>query len=135
MLKSIAEVAPELSAFIDDLDLRLSQPQQRHIKQIADGLITIDGDKNLSNLYRHFVGDPCPKSAADTFREAPWTSDDLHIPLRKRLVNVAFHLAEIQNAPRCVFLSLDDSLTEITKSAFTRWRLVTASPLLDYEEG
>ena len=52
MLKSIAEVAPELTQFIENLNLRLSKPQQQHVKQIADGLITIDGDKNLSNIYR-----------------------------------------------------------------------------------
>lgn len=112
MLKSIAEVSPDLSTFVDGLDLRLSQPQQRHVKQIADGLITIEGDKNLSNIYRHFVGAPCPKSAADTFREAPWTADDIRIPLRKQLVKTAFQLAEARGTPRQVFLSLDDSLTE-----------------------
>ena len=112
MLKSIAEVSPELSAFVNDLDLRLSQPQQRHVKQIADGLITIEGDKNLSNLYRHFVGDPCPKSAADTFREAPWAADDIRIPLRKHLVKRAFELAEARGVPKRVFLSIDDSFTE-----------------------
>lgn len=40
MLKSIAEVSPDLCTFVNDLDLHLSQPQQRHAKQIADGLIT-----------------------------------------------------------------------------------------------
>ena len=81
MLKKITTVSPELTDFVDALELRLSKPQQRHVRQIADSLITIDGDKNLSNLYRHFVGDPCPKSAADTFREAPWLADDIRIPL------------------------------------------------------
>ncbi len=112
MLKTIAEVSPELTAFVEDLNLRLSEPQQRHVKQIADGLITIEGDKNLSNLYRHIVGDPCPKSAADTFREAPWSTNDLRIPLRKHLVKMAFQLAEAQGAPLQVFLSIDDSFTE-----------------------
>ena len=112
MLKSIAEVAPELTQFTEDLNLRLSKPQQQHIQQIADGLITIDGDKNLSNIYRHFVGDPCPKSAADTFREAPWVADDIRIPLRKHLVKTAFELAEARGAPKRVFLSVDDSFTE-----------------------
>lgn len=65
MLKSIADVSPDLLQFVEDLNLPLSSPQQQHVKQIADGLITIDGDKNLSNLYRHIVGDSCPKSAAD----------------------------------------------------------------------
>lgn len=38
MLKNIAEVAPELPQFTEDLNLRLSKPQQQHVKQIADGL-------------------------------------------------------------------------------------------------
>ncbi len=112
MLKSIAAVAPELSQVVDELNLRLSKPQQQHVKQIADGLITIEGDKNLSNIYRHFVGDPCPKSAADTFREAPWVADDIRIPLQKHLVKSAFQLAETRGAAKRVFLSIDDSFTE-----------------------
>ena len=48
MLKKITTVSPELTTFVDGLDLPLSKPQQRHVRQIADGLITIDGDKNLS---------------------------------------------------------------------------------------
>lgn len=71
MLKSIAQGAPELTQFAETLNLSLSEPQRRHVRQIADALITIDGDKNLSNLYRHIVGNPCPKSAADTFRKHP----------------------------------------------------------------
>jgi len=112
MLKSIAEVSPDLADFVENLKLHLSAPQQRHVKQIADGLITIDGDKNLSNLYRHFVGKLCPKSAADTFREAPWKAADIRIPLRKHLVKTAFRLAEAQATPKRVFLSIDDSFTE-----------------------
>ena len=95
MLKSIAEVSPDLVQFVQDLNLRLSRPQQQHVKQIVDGLITIDGDKNLSNLYRHFVANPCPKSAADTFREAPWISNDIRIPLRKHLLLVYWSKATL----------------------------------------
>ncbi len=75
-------------------------PQQHHVRQIADGLITVEGDKNLSNLYRHFVDVPCPKSAADTFREAPWQTDDIRVPLREHLVKTAFELAEVQGAAK-----------------------------------
>jgi hypothetical protein len=112
MLKQIAAVAPELTQFVEDLHLPLSQPQQRHVRQIADGLITIDGDKNLSNLYRHFVHEPCPKSAADTFREAPWRAADIRVPLRQHLVTTALELAEAHGAPKVIFLSIDDSFTE-----------------------
>ena len=68
MLKSIAEVSPELVQFVQSLKLTLSQPQQRHVVQVADALIATEGDKNLSALYRSIVGDPCPKSAADEKR-------------------------------------------------------------------
>jgi hypothetical protein len=111
MLKCIAEVSPELAQFYEDLKLRLSQPQQQRVKHIADGLITVDGDKNLSNLYRQFVGDLSPKTAADTFRGAPWTAGDLRTPLRKHLVKSAFQLAKVQDTTKRVFLSIGDSFT------------------------
>jgi hypothetical protein len=112
MLKQIVSASPELKQFVDALELPLSAPQLRHVRQIADGLITVEGDKNLSNLYRHFVDEPCPKSAADTFREAPWQADDIRSPLRAYLVKLAFELAEAAGAPKRAFLSLDDSFTE-----------------------
>jgi hypothetical protein len=113
MLKRMVSPAPELVQLIEELKLPLSEPQQRHVKQISDGLITIEGDKNLSNLYRHMVGDPCPKSAADTFREAPWRAEDIRSPLREQVVTTIFKLAEAKgDTTKRAFLSLDDSLTE-----------------------
>lgn len=111
MLKAIAAISPELTQFVEALNLPLSGPQHRHVTQIADGLITTQGSKTLSALYRHIVGDPCPKSAADTFREAPWQADDMRSNLRQKLAQSAFDLAQQRDEPRRVFLSLDDSLT------------------------
>ena len=54
MLKSIAEVAPELSQVVDELNLRLSKPQQQHVKQIADGLIT-RGKPTVRVMRRHLA--------------------------------------------------------------------------------
>jgi len=79
MLKTIAEVSPQLVAFVLALHLSLSRPQVRHVTQVGDALITAEGSKTLSGLYRHIVGDPCPKAAADTLREAPWEADDIRI--------------------------------------------------------
>jgi hypothetical protein len=112
MLKQIVSVSPELRQFVDELNLPLSVPQQRHVRQIADGLITVEGDKNLSNLYRHFVDNPCPKSAADTFREAPWQANDIRNSLQKHQVKKAIELAEAQGADKQILLSIDDSFTE-----------------------
>jgi hypothetical protein len=58
MLKTIAEVSPVLLSFIEELELPLSRPQKRHIAQVADALITTEGSKTLSALYRSIVGDP-----------------------------------------------------------------------------
>jgi hypothetical protein len=63
-------------------------------------------------LYRHIVGDPCPKSAADTSREAPWQADDIRMSLRMHLVKTSFELAKKQGVSKVIFLSIDDSFTE-----------------------
>jgi len=115
MLKSIAEVAPELLNFIETLELPLSRPQKQHVVQVADTLITTEGSKTLSALYRSIVGDPCPKTAADTFREAPWTAGDIRVPLRTHLVQLLFKLSEEMGLEKQVFLSLDDSITDKDK--------------------
>ena len=79
MLKTIADLSPQLIAFTLSLQLSLSRPQLRHVTRVADALITTEGSKTLSAVYRHIVDDPCPKAAADTFREAPWSADDSFI--------------------------------------------------------
>jgi len=42
--------------------LPLSRPQKQHVVQVADALITTEGSKTLSALYRSIVGDPCPNA-------------------------------------------------------------------------
>jgi hypothetical protein len=61
---------------------------------MADGLITTQGSKTRSALYRHIVGDSCPKSAADTFREAPWQAEAVCPALRQYLVQTTFVIAD-----------------------------------------
>jgi hypothetical protein len=50
MLKTIAEVSPQLIAFILALRLSLSRPQLQHVTQVADALITTEGSKTLSTV-------------------------------------------------------------------------------------
>ena len=126
MLKSIVEVAPELLSFIEALQLSLTRPQKQHVSQVADALITTEGSKTLSALYRSIVGDPCPKSAADSFREAPWIAEDIRVPLRTHLVGLIFKLAEEMGLKKQVFLSLAARRTAIpprtsTLSAYKWW--------------
>jgi hypothetical protein len=109
MLKSIAQPSPDLQAFIQSLTLPLNQAQEKHITQVVDAMVTIDGRKTLSSLYRAITGDPCPKTAADTFRLAPWQADDLRIPLREQLVQDALVRREVAHQKPVIFLSLDDT--------------------------
>lgn len=55
MLKTIAEIAPELLTFIEALDLPLSKPQKQHIAQVADALITTEGSPK-TYLVRSLTG-------------------------------------------------------------------------------
>jgi len=45
------------------------KPQQWHESQVAEVIITTQGSETLSALCRHVLGCPCPKAAANTFRE------------------------------------------------------------------
>ena len=47
MLKTITDVSPQLAAFLLTLRLSLSRPQQRHVMQVADALITTEGSLKL----------------------------------------------------------------------------------------
>ncbi len=58
MLKSIARLSPDLVDFINSLDHPLNRPQSQHIARVADGLITTEGRKTLSDLYRATPLDP-----------------------------------------------------------------------------
>lgn len=111
MLKSIARPSPDLQAFIQSLNLDLNQAQEKHITQVADALVTIDGSKTLSGLYRAITDNPCPKTAADNFRVAPWQADNLRVSLRENLVQEALARRQMAHQRPVVFLSLDDSLT------------------------
>ena len=100
MLKTIAAVSPELTQFVAGLNMPLNTPQHHHIIQIADGLVTTQWNKNLSSLYRHIVGNPCPKLAADTFREAPWQLDRFSLDTLADVYEVLAAFPDYHNTQR-----------------------------------
>ena len=77
MLKTIVHPSVKLVEFIIALKLALYQPQINHLQRIADALIVCDRRKTLTNLYREFVEELNPKTAADFFRESPWQAKDV----------------------------------------------------------
>ncbi len=55
MLKSTAQLPPELQAFLQSLDHPLTQAQEQHITQAADALVTTDGRKKSSAPPAEYV--------------------------------------------------------------------------------
>ena len=110
MLTRILHNSPALCAFIEKLDLSLSQPQLRHVCNIADGLLVCDSDKTLAELQRQFVECVDASNMADTLRIAPWSAHDLRQPVGASLVRTALAHARQTGTLDCICISLDDSL-------------------------
>jgi hypothetical protein len=105
MLKTIAPVSPESMRFVEALNLPLNTSQHRHV-----------------------VGNPCPKSTADTFRQAPWRAEDSRTPLRRHMIQIAFETAETQRIPK-----KEDHLTFRTNIQIARAMLEAVKPLIPDE--
>src|SRR6266849_3928012 len=110
MLTRILHNSPALCAFIEKLDLSLSQPQLRHVCNIADGLLVCDSDKTLAELQRQFVECVDASNMADTLRIAPWSAHDLRQPVGACLVRTALAHARQTGTLDSICISLDDSL-------------------------
>jgi len=110
MLTRILHNSRELCTFVDQLGLKLSIPQRRHVINVADGLLVTDARKTLAEIQRQFVSCVDPSNMADTFRIAPWTAADVRTPLTTLLMRTALERLERQRHPRRLLINLDDSL-------------------------
>ena len=110
MLTRIISNSDELCTFVDQLNLPLSAPQLRHVINVADGLLVTDGCKTIAEIHRQFVSCVDPSNIADTFRIAPWLAEDIQASLAKTMIHIALNRLEEQDQPRCLQISLDDSL-------------------------
>jgi hypothetical protein len=116
MLKTIVHQSSKLAAYLLALQLALLQPQMDHLTRIADALIVCDTRKLLTVLYRQFVDELDPKTAADFFRESPWRVGDIRQARQRFIVDEMVKLArEVDLAP-IIFVSIDDSLGEKDKA-------------------
>ncbi len=109
MLTKILHNSPELCTFIDQLELHLSEPQLRHVINLADALLVCDSDKTLAALQRQFVECVDASNMADTLRIAPWTADDLRVPVGRLLIREALARARAAGCLEAIYISLDDS--------------------------
>jgi len=110
MLTRILHNSPELCTFVDQLNLKLSVPQRRHVINVADALLVTDAHKTLAEIQRQFVSCVDPSNIADTFRIAPWSAEDIRSPLAAMLMQTALERLERQDQPRRLLINLDDSL-------------------------
>lgn len=111
MLTHILHNSPSLCTFIEQLGLRLSQPQLQHVRNLADALLVCDSTKTLAALQRQFVECTDVSNMADTLRIAPWTAADLHQPVGTFLLRDALAQAQAHNTLNYICISLDDSLS------------------------
>ncbi len=116
MLTRIVHNSPHLCAFLDQLQLDLSQPQRQHMLNLADAPLVCDDDKTLAALQRQFLDAPDPSNMADFLRISPWQAADVRAALRTNQVSWALAQAERMGLPKLITINIDDSLGEKDKA-------------------
>lgn len=112
MLTRIVHNSEKLCTFVDPLDLSLSQPQRRHLVNMADALLVCEDQKTLAALQRQFVTAPDASNMADFLRSSPWSAAAGRAALRKHQVSWLLAEAERTDAPQVIYVNIDDSLGE-----------------------
>jgi len=110
MLTAIVQHSEELIAYITGLNLGFYQPQFRHLLQMVDAILTSNGTKTISGLYRLLKGQPDPKNGADFLRESPWEPEDIGSGRKRWMVNKFLELASKMSIAFEILISIDDSL-------------------------
>jgi hypothetical protein len=111
MLTRILHNSPDLCTFVDQLNLPLSQPQLRHVINMADALLVCDSDKTLAELQRQFVECVDASNMADTLRIAPWTAEGVRRPVGQFMIHEALARARATGTLDAIYVSLDDSIS------------------------
>ncbi len=112
MLTRIVHNSPRLSAFLDQLELSLSKPQQQHMLNLADGLLVCEDTKTLAALQRQFLAAPDASNMADYLRISPWQAGDVRAAIRANQVQWVLAEAERRRLPKEIYINIDDSLGE-----------------------
>ncbi|RMD67015.1 transposase [Candidatus Parcubacteria bacterium] len=115
MFTRILHPSEKLANFLEQLEVNLSQPQRRHLLNMADALLVCEHKKTLAALQRQFVEAPDPSNMADFLRISPWKANDLRVALRAQQVAWLLAEAERLGAPKLIYINIDDSLGEKDK--------------------
>lgn len=112
MLTRILHPSNKLCTFLEQLDIELSQPQRRHMLNMADALLVCEEEKTLAALQRQFVEAPDASNMADFLRISPWQAEEVRAALRAHQVSWLLAEAERLGAPKVIYINIDDSLGE-----------------------
>jgi hypothetical protein len=118
MAARIVKNSPHLCEFLAPLIPKLSGPQQRHLIDLCDGLLVCETEKTLAALQRQFLEATDVSNWADFLRISPWQADALRVELRSSQVAFAIAQAEASNAPKEIYINIDDSLGEKDKNTW-----------------
>jgi hypothetical protein len=116
MLTRILHNSEKLCTFLNQLDIEFSQPQRRHILNMADALLVCEDKKTLAALQRQFVEAPDASNMADCLRISPWQANDIRAALRAHQVAWLMAEAERTGASKVIYINIDDSLGEKDKN-------------------
>lgn len=117
MLTRILHPSERLCTFFDQLNIKLSRPQRRHMLNMADALLVCEGKKTLAALQRQFVEAPDAANMADFLRISPWQANEVRAALRAHQVAWLLTEAERIGAPKVIYINIDDSLGEKDKDS------------------
>jgi hypothetical protein len=131
MLSRIVHNSPPLCAFARPLLSSLSEPQERHFLNLADGLLVCEDKKTLAALQRQFIESVDVSNWADFLRISPWNASEVRDRIRQANIAWAIEQAEAAGEPKEVFINIDDSIGE--KGAQT-WRLEPVDWFHDHKE-
>ena len=116
MLTRILHPSEKLCAFFNQFNLSLSQPQRRHLLNMADALLVCEDTKTLAALQRQFVEAVDASNMADFLRISPWSAHELRQALQADQVAWLLTEAVRTKAPQIIYINLDDSLGEKDKA-------------------
>ena len=110
MLPHILHNSAALCTFIDQLGLDLSQPQQRHLRNLVDALLVCKSRKTLAALRRQLVAGVDVSNMSDYLRISPWQAQPVRQAVDSWMVPWAIQQAAAAGAPKRIYINLDDSL-------------------------
>lgn len=124
-------VAPTqaLIKFLLLLQLRFSEPQQRHLTNFIEALLACDGTKTIAKLNRLILDANDQSAFTDFFTYSPWDNDELHRCWQSALVGWVLCDNQLALVPEPLYVGIEDSGSKKPKTSLhfevTDWHFDT----------